>query len=59
MSVTDEEVPNKFLLEEIRLNRTAIEEGSLRMHEKVGRRELIGWLGAVIVLTSLASLLGV
>ena len=40
-----DDVPNSFLLEEIRLNRAAIQELSLAAESKVGRGEFYSVLG--------------
>ena len=48
-----DEVPNKFLLDEIRLNRAAISKIGTVVSGKVGRTELFGWLGAVTTLVLL------
>lgn len=48
-----EEVPNKFLLDEIRENRHEIIENRKTISGKVGRGELVGWLSATGALIAL------
>ena len=46
-------IPDSLLIDEIRLNRTAIERVENKLDGKVGRGELFGWLGATITVASL------
>jgi len=48
-----DEVPNAFLLDEIRLNREAIHDVDDKVSGKVGRGEMLGWLGATVTLSGL------
>lgn len=53
MSVAEQDVPNSFLLDEIRENRSAIKDIGTKIDGKVGRGELFGWLGATLGLAAL------
>ena len=54
-----EKIPNRVLLEEIRENRKEIVENRKAISGKVGRGELVGWLGATVTVAGLIVRFGI
>ena len=52
--IRDDQLTESYLIDEIRLNRVAIEKVDDKLSGKVGRTELFGWIASSLGATGLA-----